>query len=559
MQFRRRWLVALTSMALWAHAAVSAIAQEPAPAPQRVRIQLTRQAIREKAKVQIDTGQADQALRNLNAVIAKFPNDEEALYLIGRAWESKDNIDSAIQFYSKAPTVREAHAALARVYREKKQDMIAAERAADVGLSKFPAYVPLLVEKTILLINREQFMPAEQKIRQAIALPTGDTIPNRFYLGQALFGQKKYDEAKLVFTPIAEQTQRPRYGRAAKDYLQAITFEQRPKAGAPKTGEPPPKAWSLRARIRGEYDTNVALYPDGEKIPINPASPSDTDDFRFVTELGGSFRFHDAENRSFGLTGNVYNGLMFRLDTFQTLAMGGGLYGQFRGGQGIGEWLVRSSVDASLAFYGKYGSDPDGPASKQFREFGYFSQTYGLTNRGLYRLANNWLMNGGLSLNYAKFASDGSIRDSLTVGLNAGPGFESAPGVGGFRVDLTSAFRYRNAKSDDYTFVAYGAGLTGIYRLIKQIDFVGGMVFDHRNHFDSGPGGAANYSKKRADNNLTWFTGTEWRLFQSDYTTGSLTLTYGGEKNLSTLNGKNGNSNLEYTKHVISLGFGVQL
>lgn len=537
-------------------------AQEaPTPAADRVKVQLTRQAIREKARVLIDTGQPDTAIRHLNAVLAKFPNDEEAFYLIGRAHEARREIPLALANYEKAKTVRDAYSAMARVLRETVKDPVAAEKAVDEGLARFPDYVPLLNEKVVLLISRGVNDKAEPIARRVLTMPTGDTVPNRFYLAQSLFGQRKFDEAESYFRPIAEQTERKRYAAAAREYLEAIEFEKSQieigKKPPQQGGGAPSKPYSFRIRLRGEYDSNVALYPDGEKVNIG-GSQKDPDDYRLVAELGGSVKFAEGDGRAFGISGNVYNGTLFRLTEFQAMALGGGFFAQFNGGRGVGEWLLRSSLDTSFTFFGKYGSDPDGPAAKQFREFGLFSQTYGLNTQGLYRMSEQWMLNGYLAGSYTRFASDSTARTGFSFGLGGGPSYETSAGVGGLRVGVGTLLKYRSTKSDDYSMFSAGAGLNLLYRLVKGVDLLGGTVFDHRNHFASSVGDAAggNYSVKRKDNNLIFYTGTEWLVVDRQDFKGSLNLTYTGERNFSN---NKVSPNLKYTKHLISLGFGVQL
>ncbi len=550
-----------------APAAAAPAAVAPADSGQ-IKVQLTRQAVREKARVQIDTGQADQAIKNLNAVLSKFSDDEEARYLMGRAYEAKGNIEEALMNYERARTVRESYAARARVHREIRKDAAASEKAIDAGIKRFPDYVPLLNEKVIALINREAFSDAEPVARKVLTLPTGNTVQNRFYLAQAIYGLKKYAEARDLLTPIAEQTQLKGYAKAAKEYLESITFDEaRAKADAAQsTGAKLP--YSFMARLRGEYDSNVALYPDGELVKL-PTGNKRRDDFHLVVEASGSYKFISNDVGSFGASANLFHSNGFKLKPFQSAAGGVGLFAQFSGGQGSGEWLVRNSLDASYGFFGNYGSDPDGSLNKTFRNFSLFSQSYALNSRGLYRFADQWLLAGTFQFSGTRFASDGDARSNYLFALNVGPAYETSRDVGGLRIDLAPGFKYRMAESRDYTMFGYGGALNLSYQATNEITCTAGTAFERRNHFKSidsvagaltpgGQTGPGNYSGKRMDNNLTWFAGTNWFVLNDGDLKGSLLLTYTGEKNLSNQKGgTSGGPDLRYSKHVISLGFGI--
>ncbi len=544
-------------------------AQDAVPAPPppaaveapKIKVQLTRQAVREKARVQIESGQADQAIKNLSAILAKFPDDQEAFYLLGRAYEAKLDLKTAIANYAKATTVKEAYAAQARIYREKLQDAELASRTVAVGLNKFPDYIPLLIERAIQLINRDQFAAAEKVLRRAVQLPTGDSIPNRFYLAQSLHGQKKYAEARPIFKELSEQTRRKSYARAAKDYLENIDFEesrmlaeQQAKA---KTAQPvsSAKPFSFLFRLKGDYDTNVALYPDSEKVNLPGGS---SDDFRLAVEMAGSYRFPETKYGAFGFSANVYSGTLFRLTDFQAGAVGAGAFVVSRGEgeDGVGDWLWKNSLDASYGFFGHYGGDPD-PNDPSNRSFSLFSQTYALNSRAIYRFAEFWNLNGSLQPSYTKFGSDSAARNNFTTALSVGPSRTIGSGPGSLRIDLLGNVKYRTAKSDDYSLIAYGVTLNVQYRLVKEIDLTAGAIFDRRDHFNSDAGGDGNYSTKRVDNNLIWYAGTEWTMGEWANLKGKLSLLYSGENNSST-NTKASGTDLEYSKHVISLGFGVE-
>jgi tetratricopeptide (TPR) repeat protein len=142
---------------------------------------------------QIETGQLPQAVTNLQAALAKHPNDPDLLYYIGRASGllSKQSIDALLATY---PDSARAHQALAENYFVLRQ-MPQAEKEFQEALRLRPDIPKLHLELGEVYAGSSQWAKAEEEFRAETKLQPGNAEAN-YRLGTALLQQGKAREAR---------------------------------------------------------------------------------------------------------------------------------------------------------------------------------------------------------------------------------------------------------------------------------------------------------------------------------------------------------------------------
>ena len=142
---------------------------------------------------QIETGQLPQAVTNLQAALAKHPNDPDLLYYLGRASGllSKQSIDTLLATY---PDSARAHQALAENYFVLRQ-MPQAEKEFQEALRLRPDIPKLHLELGEVYAGSSQWAKAEEEFRAETKLQPGNAEAN-YRLGTALLQQGKAREAR---------------------------------------------------------------------------------------------------------------------------------------------------------------------------------------------------------------------------------------------------------------------------------------------------------------------------------------------------------------------------
>jgi tetratricopeptide (TPR) repeat protein len=142
---------------------------------------------------QISTGQLQQAVVNLQAALAKHPNDPDLLYYLGRASGllSKQSIDTLLAAY---PDSARAHQALAENYFVLRQ-MPQAEKEFREALRLRPATPELHLELGLVYAGSSQWAKAEEEFRAQSKLQPGNAEA-AYRLGTALLQQGKAREAR---------------------------------------------------------------------------------------------------------------------------------------------------------------------------------------------------------------------------------------------------------------------------------------------------------------------------------------------------------------------------
>jgi tetratricopeptide (TPR) repeat protein len=144
---------------------------------------------------QIETGDLPQAVKNLQAALAKRPNDPDLLYYLGRASGllSKQSMDTLLAGY---PDSARAHQALAENYYVLRQ-MPQAEREYKEALRLKPDTPHLHLELGLVYAGASQWQKAAQEFRAETRLQPGNAEAS-YRLGDALLQQGKAQEARVA-------------------------------------------------------------------------------------------------------------------------------------------------------------------------------------------------------------------------------------------------------------------------------------------------------------------------------------------------------------------------
>jgi len=142
---------------------------------------------------QIETGQYQEAIGNLNAALIKHPDAPDLLYYLGRASGllSKRAIDTLIAAY---PDSARTHQAMAENYFVLRQ-MAQAETEFREALRQRPDIPGLHLELGLVYAGAAQSDKAEQEFRAEVKLQPGSAEAN-YRLGSALLQQGKLHEAR---------------------------------------------------------------------------------------------------------------------------------------------------------------------------------------------------------------------------------------------------------------------------------------------------------------------------------------------------------------------------
>jgi tetratricopeptide (TPR) repeat protein len=143
---------------------------------------------------QIGSGQLPQAVANLQAALAKHPNDPDLLYYLGRASGllSKQSIDTLLAAF---PDSARAHQAMAENYFVLRQ-MPQAEKEFREALRLRPDTPELHLELGLVYAGASQWAKAEEEFLAQTRLEPGKAEAE-YRLGTALLQQGKAREARI--------------------------------------------------------------------------------------------------------------------------------------------------------------------------------------------------------------------------------------------------------------------------------------------------------------------------------------------------------------------------
>lgn len=146
---------------------------------------------------QLESGDLAQAVTNLQAALAKHPNDPDLLYYFGRASGllSKQSIDNLVAAY---PDSARAHQAMAENYYVLRQ-MPQAEKEFLEAIKLRPDIPKIHLELGLVYASSSQWAKAEEAFRAETKLQPGNAEA-AFRLGNALLQQGKVKEARAELT-----------------------------------------------------------------------------------------------------------------------------------------------------------------------------------------------------------------------------------------------------------------------------------------------------------------------------------------------------------------------
>jgi tetratricopeptide (TPR) repeat protein len=146
---------------------------------------------------QLEAGQLAEAVTNLQAALAKRPNDPDLLYYFGRASGllSKQSIDNLIATY---PDSARSHQAMAENYYVLRQ-MPQAEKEFLEAIRLRPDIPKLHLELGLVYAGSSQWSKAEDAFRAETKLQPGNAEA-AYRLGNALLQQGKVKEARVELT-----------------------------------------------------------------------------------------------------------------------------------------------------------------------------------------------------------------------------------------------------------------------------------------------------------------------------------------------------------------------
>lgn len=142
---------------------------------------------------QTETGQYQEAIRNLSEALVKHPNNPDLLYYLGRAGGllSKHAMDTLIAAY---PDSARTHQAMAENYYVLRQ-MPQAENEFQAALRERPDIPGLHLELGLVYAGAAQWPKAEKEFRAETKLQPGNAEAS-YRLGSALLQEGKIREAK---------------------------------------------------------------------------------------------------------------------------------------------------------------------------------------------------------------------------------------------------------------------------------------------------------------------------------------------------------------------------
>ena len=146
---------------------------------------------------QLEAGNLAEAITNLQAALAKHPNDPDLLYYFGRASGllSKQSIDNLLAAY---PDSARAHQAMAENYYVLRQ-LPQAEREFLEAMKLRPDIPKIHLELGLVYASSSQWSKAEEAFRAETKLQPGNAEA-AYRLGNALLQQGKVKEARTELT-----------------------------------------------------------------------------------------------------------------------------------------------------------------------------------------------------------------------------------------------------------------------------------------------------------------------------------------------------------------------
>jgi tetratricopeptide (TPR) repeat protein len=159
-----------------------------------------------RANVQAKNGDAAYAIAKLTAASQSAPSNADIYINLGNAYRLAHEGGQAVSNYSKAVSGSPALAyyQMARVYETQKNWEIVTENL-NKSIAADPRFAPAYLRSYVLeLFYKKNFAAADQWAEKYVAV-ADPSIQNEVFRAQALYLQKKYDEAITIGTKILGQ------------------------------------------------------------------------------------------------------------------------------------------------------------------------------------------------------------------------------------------------------------------------------------------------------------------------------------------------------------------
>ena len=580
---------ALLAAALFLCAAQPLRAQDEAAAGPAT-LQIHPEAARLQAQSLIAEGNFLEAGRFLQSYLRSNPGDEEAWLLQAYVFENIQRYDLAIKAVERAGEIRGVFLAKARILFAQ-GDIPGATEAVRESLRRYPDFADAHHFLGYLLLTQKQYQAAADSLQEADHFKTTKVVPNAFYLGRAYYRLGRYDEAEERLRFAQQEGAGTGYEKGAADFLDLIELARNPAAAAPSAvaaAKPKPKArgdsgqkkksWTAYASLLFEYDTNVELLPDSAlALPQNDFGR--TWGLRTATAAGGDWGFLKTGNIEFHVNGDLSLLTHFHpsgAKDAQILALQGGGYMNIGHSIAGAQAVWSPFILARIVSFGTFGTPQDFDADGFVDEFEFglndpFSIEIEPGVRFTYQRASHAQTRATFSYTLSRFSSQApggsdpqSLRDANTFRLTVGERWTlRLLNRDDFNLTGRVRFGFRNAQDANYDFWALEPSLRAEWQPIEIVVVELSLRYRYENHFKS-PAFTASTANHvaRTDQLIGAVLGARYRLFKdSDWSLWAIGQ-YLFEMNLSTSDGSTqvGTSgvgpspDLQYDKHVISLG-----
>lgn len=154
-----------------------------------------------RSQMQISSGDASGAVQSLQSVIKDAPNNIQAHYALGVAYDKQDNLDQAESEWREAlrldPNLLEAQRAIADAA-VRLGDMNSLVDTADKMIKLQPGSPDGYALRALTNINRQHYADAEEDIHKAIDV-SPQSAPGYVQMGNLRLVQKQYGEAITAY------------------------------------------------------------------------------------------------------------------------------------------------------------------------------------------------------------------------------------------------------------------------------------------------------------------------------------------------------------------------
>ncbi len=264
----------------------------------------------------LNLGKMDEAGRTLAVVLAAYPDDARANYLMGIIKEREGQLDVSEAAYRAAikqdPMLIDAYLSLATFYYDR--------QAFDKMLNVLASAEPLAPDNGFVVFHQArayqgliQDESAAPRFLRAALLEPSVAIASHYYAGISFYRLGLYEDAQEAFRVVLEDGPDSGFAGLAKKRIKET-----------KKAERKGRRWSLFLNASLQYDNNVLLEPsDG---PLAGQTAGGSGDGRAVVYTKGDYFFPVEEVWKVGTSYTLYQSLHQTLTRFNTQSHTPALY-----------------------------------------------------------------------------------------------------------------------------------------------------------------------------------------------------------------------------------------